>query len=1180
MQQQGGCPHCGVANVAAARFCMACGALLVRRCSSCGAEAQLQARFCIACGSTLDLGGNAAMRGANLALNEERRTVTVLFADLVGYTSVAEQLDHETFKALTDRCLTRFAIEVERFGGYVDQYIGDNVMAVFGAPVAHEHDAEHAVRAAWGMQTAMAELNQGIAPEFGFELALRIGINTGEVLAGRIGEEYTVVGDTVNVAARLQAAARVGGILVGERTQRSSALAVLFRELGPLRLKGKAAPVSAWEVVRLREPDHLPERYTPRTQLVGRRAELSQLLAAFEHVARDRTSHLVTILGEAGVGKTRLLHELERRLKRRVPPMRILRGRCLMFGSGIVYWPLSEMLRAECGILAGDSGSRVRAKLAERLGPSWVSDEGSEQIKHRLALLARLLGVEPAEEDEPPSNQADQQSAREALFGAVRAVLEALAQEGMLAIVWEDIHWADEGTLDLIEYLAQWLRAPVLQVCLARDELLERRPNFCTLPRSATSIFLEPLTQPEARELIEALVQRTGVAVESAARLAERSSGNPLFAEALVERIAEGGSEASAELPDTVQRLLAARLDSLEPLERQLVAHAAVLGPTFWASALEPIAASAGMDLTLGLAALGEKNLIVLSESDQQAGEREFSFKHALIRDVAYEMLPKAVRARKHAEVGAFIEQRAGERGEGIVALLAEHYARAATLAADVHLPAAELSRLRRKALECGEAAGDAAAALFSNREALAQYQAVAVFAEPGGPAALRIADKSGDAALRLGRVEPAIQAWQRCLAHFRQQNDLPRVADMHRKIGAALSQQGERKAAIEQLQLGINLIMSRPASLGLVRLYEEAASLYMQVGANMLAIYAAEKALHLAEDLGEARAASRAHGIFGRVFGRIGDTANARENLERAVELARDSDVDEIVLALLALGQYLEHSEGNYGNARDCYLEALALAERIGDAPAQIELRSALAQLAFYRCDWEEAQRASDAAAELAEREGLVGKLCLSNTLRGQLRWRDGDWSTSERLFRSAPELAERAGWSEVSFSALTGLAVTLRDRGDLDAAESALARALAVCERAGLIPQSLQAYASLALTRVLAGRTTPAREAAMQAATLGQRVHDPVGEAAVLEARGIVGELPGSLDTLRQAHAAWERLGRRLDVARCELLLGRRLRDYDLGASNEVLAGAAKDYEELGVRHLAEQSRELVGI
>src|SRR5204862_1281673 len=273
---------------------------------------------------------------------------------------------------------------------------------------------------------------------------------------------------------------------------------------------------------------------TPR---VGREAELSHLETLYERVARDGAPHLVTLVGQAGVGKTRVLHELESRLARHDSAPRVLRGRCLAFGSSVVYWPLTEMLRAECEILDGDTGAEVDAKLSGRLGDLLAAREGAEQAERRLAPLARLLGGEVSD-DEPAGEIDDGQSAREAFFGAVRSVLEALAHEQPLLLAWEDIHWADEGTLDLIEYLSQWLRAPVLQVALARDELLERRPSWSTLRRVSTTTFLEPLAPGEIRELIQALLQ-TGAQSELPEALAERSGGNPLFAEAMVQRIAE-----------------------------------------------------------------------------------------------------------------------------------------------------------------------------------------------------------------------------------------------------------------------------------------------------------------------------------------------------------------------------------------------------------------------------------------------------------------------------------------------------------------------------------------------------------------------------------------------------------------------------------------------------------------
>jgi tetratricopeptide (TPR) repeat protein len=643
-------------------------------------------------------------------------------------------------------------------------------------------------------------------------------------------------------------------------------------------------------------------------------------------------------------------------------------------------------------------------------------------------------------------------------------------------------------------------------VGLARDELLERRPSWGTLRRVATITFLEPLAPLEVRELIEGLLRAAGARTELPEVLAERSGGNPLFAEAMVQRIVEDSDATAAELPDTVQGLLAARLDSLEPHERQLVTDAAVLGRTFSEASLAPLAERGGGELETTIAALLERGILVPGEGPDEQGERRLAFKHVLIRDVAYEMLPKSARARRHAQVAELICAGPGGDGEGASAVIAEHYARAASYAAEAHLPDGEQDELRANALRYGEAAGDAATALYSNAEALGHYAAAAEFAGEDEAAAQRIAEKTGDVALRLGRVEPAIAAWEGCLDYQGRSGDPVHVAELHRKIGAAFAHKGDRKRAIEHHQQGINLIKDREPSLTLVRLYEDAAWLYVQVGDNMLAIYAAEKALRLAEALGEARAASRAHGIFGRVFGRIGDAAKARENLERAVALARESDASETVLALQALGHDLEHTEGDHDAARERYGEALSLAERIGDVPAQIELQAALGQLALDRGEWLEAERAADASAELAEREGLVGKLCLAGVLRGWLRRREGDLEASKRLFESASELAEQVGWSEVAASALVGLATARQESGDTAGARAALLEALKVCERAGLLPQSVQANAQLAALCLQEGDTAAAREAAARAVEDAARVHDPAAVAAAAEAQAVL--------------------------------------------------------------------------
>ncbi|HEX8646488.1 MAG TPA: adenylate/guanylate cyclase domain-containing protein [Thermoleophilaceae bacterium] len=1188
------CANCGTENPLGAKFCMNCGNSLPRACPVCGTVNPAEAKFCMNCGSQLAApaagapappGPPAPAPASGLGLPpgaaarpepppEERRQVTVLFADLSGYTAVSERMDPEAVKALVDRALKRLADEVRRYGGTVDKYIGDNVMALFGAPVAHEDDAERAVRAALGMQDAMGEVNAGL-PD-GVTFALRVGLNTGEVLAGAVGDDYTVVGDTVNVASRLQSAAVPGTVVVGERTFRATSAAIRYERLEPLELKGKSEPVPAWRALGTAAEQAVGRAESgTEAPLVGRDYEIGMLVSLYDRVVAERRPALVTLIGEAGVGKSRLLREFERRVCDRDDAPALRTGRSLPYGSGVVYWALSEVVRAECGILETDSAETAWRKLVDAV----TEDEPAEAAERRAAVIARSLGLDVPGEVAATLDSDDPERMRDELFSALRSKIERSAQQRPLVLAFEDIHWADEGMLDAIEHLAQWVRAPLMLVCLTRGELLERRPTWGGGRRNATQLFLEPLTVEDTRELVTALLgSANGSGAEVIPAVAERSGGNPLFAEEMVRRIAEEGAGA-ADLPDSVQSVLAARLDALEPFERRLVQQAAVVGRTFWASSLATLAAEEGQDLERALLALQEKDILAPGSERSLEGEREFAFKHVLIRDVAYGMLPRGVRSRKHFEVGRFLEERAGDRTDEVVSLLAEHYGRAAELGREAGLDGDALGPIRERALRFLEEAGDAAALLYSNQESAAHYRRARVLADGGDPGlGARIGEKLGDVSLRVGRVDEAIEVWDLCLEYHRGEEDLERVADLHRKIGAAQSHKGERRSAIEHYQKGINLLKDGPPRLELVRLYEEAAWLYLHTGDNMLAIYASEKALRLAERLGETRAASRAHGIFGRVFGRIGDNEKARTNLERSVELARGSDHGETILALLALGRHLEVSEADAAGAQEAYGEALALAEQVGDLPNQVELHASLAQLAAYRGDWDQLASSTDASARLAEREGLVGKLCLPYALRGLQRWREGDLAAAAEQYRRAHELAEQVGWSELAFQSLYGLAIALRDGEDVNGSIAALDRAVDVCERAGLIAQSIQATATRAVVLAQAGRADAAREAAAEATELSERLHYPIGRAAALEARGVTdADAEEGARLLADSEAAWSELDRPLEAARSRLLAGQRLAESDTARSRELLEEAADRLDRLGVAHLAERARGL---
>jgi class 3 adenylate cyclase/tetratricopeptide (TPR) repeat protein len=1151
------CPGCGAQNPERARFCMQCATPLPAICGACGTENPAGAKFCTECGAALI--GQASTAATAPAVPtvpaaepppEERRNATVLFADLSGYTEASERTDPERMKSLIDRALRRLADEVERYGGMIDKFIGDNVMGVFGAPIAHEDDPERAVRAGLAMQAAMEEVNSRIAADLQTSFALRVGINSGEVLAGRIGDGYTVIGDPVNVAARLQAAAAPGTVIVGETTHRLTRDAIEYVELGGLELKGKSQPVAAWEAVRAVVRGRATRSARSATALIGRDDEAELLLSVYDRVVNESRPHLVTVLGEAGVGKSRLLQELAGRLGARQPQPAIRIGGCPAYGAGLSYWALGEIVRGAFEIVDSDDASAAWRKLSAGID-TLLSGTDTEETGERIAaVLARAVGIEPPADVDRPALSAngegeDPMQLRDRLFSAVRVLAEAGSAQQPLVFAVEDIHWADEGMLDLIEYLARWVRGPTLILCLARDELLDRRSGWAGGRLDATTMTLEPLAAARTRELVAALLPErpTDAGGEQLVdQVAQRSGGNPLFAEEIVNRLVEEGGRDTEALPETVHSVLAARLDALPRSERRVLQHSSVVGQTFWEGSLTAVAGEEGLDLASALSSLQRRDLVVAVAGSRLAGEREYAFKHALIRDVAYSTLPKAVRARKHAEVAAFITERAADRSDGVVAMVAEHYGRAASLGAGADLEPEELERINARALEALEAAADAAAKLYSNREALDHYENALSLERVLDPAsAARIGEKLGDVALRIGRVDRAVEAWERCMEHHRGEEDLSRVGDLHRKIGAALWHKGDREASIEHYQRGIDLLKDGPPCLELVRLYEEAASLYMHTGDNMLAIYASEKALRLAERLGAAAAASRAHGIFGRVFGRIGDSERARENLERSVELARDSDPAEAVRALLALGYHLEVSEADYDGAATAYGEGLAVTERIGDLPSQVELHAALAGLAVLRGDWPTVASETDASASLAEREGLDGKLCFPDSMRGILMWRDGDLEEAAVRLEHAFELADQVGRSEVAFQSLYWLAAALRDGGAHADADQALARALDLCERAGLVAQSVEATAARAVNAALWGKREQAGEIAAEAAGLAERLRYPVGRAASLEARAAAAAGAEREALFAEARESWQGLGRPLDAERCVALAAR---------------------------------------
>jgi class 3 adenylate cyclase len=611
-------------------------------CIACGQDNPDIARFCLACGASL---------AEETSHREERRIVSVVFVDLVGFTSRSEQLDPEDVRAILNPYHGTVRDELESFGGVVEKFVGDAVMAVFGAPTAHGDDPERAVRAALAVRDAVAALNEK-QPEL--ELRIRGAVNTGEAvvtLSARPSHgEAMLAGDVVNTASRLQQHAPVGEIVVGAETYLATRPAIEYEPVEPVTAKGKAKPIAAWRA--LAPTSALGERDLSTTPFVGRDREIGLLDATWERVELERRPHLITVLGPPGVGKSRLTAEFTERIASRGG--RVVRGRCLPYRERSAYGAFAAQVKELAGIFDSDDVEVATGKLCtlvERL----VGKEEAETVAGHLAIL---LGFETK------ATAPD----RDTLFQSVRVFIEAGARDEPTAFVFEDIHWADPALLDLIELLAARLHdLPILLLTLTRQELLDARPAWGGGLLAYNALPLEPLTGGDAAQLALHLLG----ADTKAAQVAQAAEGNPLFIEQLAAVMSESGAPAET-LPGTIRGLVAARLDALPPEEREVILDASIVGRIFWRGALERIARDPDC-LGRVLAELERRDLVHRDAVSLLEGDVQWSFKHVLIRDVAYDLQPRARRREGHRHIAEFIEESTPEVGEAGAAL-ARHW--------------------------------------------------------------------------------------------------------------------------------------------------------------------------------------------------------------------------------------------------------------------------------------------------------------------------------------------------------------------------------------------------------------------------------------------------------------------------------------------------------------------------
>jgi class 3 adenylate cyclase/tetratricopeptide (TPR) repeat protein len=637
----------------------------------------------------------------------------MVFADLVDSTKLASNLDPEELRGRLAPFFQVARGALEEHGGTVEKYVGDAVMAVFGVPVTHGDDPDRAVAAALALTERVRAMDQG--------LDVRIGIETGEVLALERAGDLSVTGEAVNAAARLQQAAAPGEVLIGERAARACRASEID-EADPVEAKGFSAPLRAWRAQAARG-----ERAATSVPFVGRDDDMTLLEVAYRRAVRDRVPELVTITGDAGVGKTRLANEFTDRLAAADPAPEILLGRNPPYGRGIAFWALGEIVRAAAGAGADDSVATVHDRLAERLGALGADDA------HELArsMATALGGGESRDGD-----------AEDELKRAWRRLVALLAGERPLMIGIDDAHWADDGLLDLVEEVVFRLDdVPLVVLCTSRPELLERRPDFGRAARNVTQVELRPLTAEATDELAIALLPPEDRAL--AARVARASGGNPFFAEEVAQAIAEGRHGEVDQLPDTIQAAIAARLDLLPPAEKRALQHASVLGPNFLEKALDDLLGESSAD---SLAALAQKALI---QERVAIGPGRFGFRHHLIRDVAYAALPRAERAMLHERAADGILGRAGERYPELAELVAYHRVQAAELAPTTeHANAARLASLEAAAVAARRGAMARAQELFEQAAHLAANP-------PDRIAALRSA---GDLALHRWRGDDTLR--------------------------------------------------------------------------------------------------------------------------------------------------------------------------------------------------------------------------------------------------------------------------------------------------------------------------------------------------------------------------------------------------------------------------------------
>jgi len=1015
---------------------------------------------------------------------EVRKTVTVLFCDVTGSTSLGEQLDPESLRSLMSRFFEEMRAVLERHGGTVEKYIGDAVMAVFGIPAVHEDDALRAVRAAIEMREALASLNKELERDRGVTIASRIGVNTGDVVAGdATAQQSLVTGDAVNVAARLEQAAGPGEILIGAPTMSLVRDAVVAEPVEPLTLKGKTGTVDAF---LLAEVGHVSVGVARRldTPMVGRESQLDALREALGRATRDRACVLATILGAPGVGKSRLTEGFLADL----PDAVVVRGGCLSYGVGITYWPVVEMLTAVTGIGDTEGPAEMRSRIEALLR----STDDVAIVSDRLAQFLGLAGATASPEE---------------THWAIRKLFEALAAERPLVAVFEDIHWAEPGLLDLIEHIAEWTRdSPILLVCTARPELQDVRPGWGS-QAGATTLALEPLSEEESDHLITGLLGRADTPEAVKTRVMEAAEGNPLFVEQMIAMLIDDGMIRPEEegwvvasdlsnltVPPTIAGLLQARLDRLSPEEQRVIERGSVEGRVFhWGSVTELSSDLGPGDVGRHLMSLRRRDLIGPEEA-LFSGSEAFGFRHALIRDAAYGRIPKRTRSELHEAHARWLERTAGERVTEFEEVLAYHLEQAYRLRSDLG-PVDDRGReLAAEAARRLETSGRRAVARGDMRAASTLLDRAAALLDGDDPDRIDVLVLLGTAATQAGDLERARAALDEGL------DASTRLGDRRRQIRARLARfqllsatqpEGVTAQIEREAQAAIPVLEELGDDEGLARAWNSVCEVGLMWCHASDIEHASERAAYHAERAGDRAALSDALSwrmfapwlgmaspvdsmlrcgevrarapddrlleaittcVEGTCDGMLGRFDDGRRKQQRAQAILVDLGVKLNIGGMSQWAASFEAMAGNFEAADRVHREGTEVLESIGEIGYLSTQVGYHGRVLFTLGRFDEAAEKADLAERLGASDDVATQ-ALWRQLRAKLLAREGETAIAVALAEEAASMTDGTDCWDTLTMAFEDLGDVYALVGRRDDAIRAVGTALDVCERKGAI-------------------------------------------------------------------------------------------------------------------------------